>query len=344
MSKYMIFFTMIIPFTLFGQTLPGEIESTDDQQVENNISTENIENNYHRKPIDLITFPNANEAILGFRYFSSNTEYNWEYIFQNYSENETKSSGLDYLAAYAFNDKWAAQVSFEQLLSRTSTTTYGPASSTPAPGTISKTKSEGFNDPSFRLVYRAMDISEHRYDMNISVSYSPKVQDSEIGNSNKKGNNAKGGSSLAGSIEWGRRDVNYSWSAGLEFLNFGEAEAKLISSGDKVKSTSYNAFSATGSFQWLITSGLTFQLDLAIASNGDFEVISQNGNRVKYEGSTNVGLGGSGHILLVPDTYLSLGVQSVALGERTVTLASGDELNSMDRSKLSVSASILTQF
>ena len=247
-------------------------------------------------------------------YFSSNTEYKWTYLSKDYSNTEIESSGLDYVAAYAFNDYWGIAVTAEQVISKKSKVTYGPA--TNINGQSFEYKSNGFEDPIFSLAYRAMDISRDRYDMNLSLDFSPELQDAIDGTTSKKGNVAKGGTNVGAEVQWGRRSPTFSWAVGLELSNYGEAKSKDVEDGDITTVSSHSTFGASGMFQWIVSPKVALDLSLSLGNTGEYDVKYANGSRLNYESATIFGIGGTANITLQDKLYLTFGLLGCAIGRQ----------------------------
>jgi len=254
MKILIMVFSFFCALNIFAQSLPSGKQKTQPSKRNKQSSrpkTVPAQTVDTRKAVDLIAFPNAGHATVGAKFFSSAIEYTWQYQSREYSKGEILSKGIDYEAGYAFNDYWGARITAEQEISGNSKVTYGPATS--INGQTYEYKSSGFDDPEFEVIYRAMDISKDKFDMNIKVSFSPKLQDAESATFSKKGNNAKGGRTFGVEIEWGSRGPSFSWMVGFDLTNYGTAESKDAEDGEITEVTSYNTFlsqvDSSGKFQ-----------------------------------------------------------------------------------------------
>ncbi len=358
MKKVIILLTAFCMFNIFAQALPDGLKTSTkkESKIDGKASSkkENIgdgsslpstapqQTNYNRKAIDLIVFPNVKEFIAGMKYFSSSIEYKWEYLSQNYLDGEITSNGFQYAAGYAFDDYWGLRIDVEQVLSQKSKVTYGPV--TVFNGQSVETKNDGFDDPQFSLLYRAMDISRDRYDMNLSLHFSPKLQDAETGTASKKGNNAKGRTNFGLEVEWGRRTPTFSWAAGLELSSYGKAESKDADDGDLTTISSYSTFTASGKFQWVVSSKVALDLNLALGSTGEYDVKYADGSRYNYESATTFLIGGAANITLQDKLYLVFDLAGVAVGDRTVTDEVGVTVTDTDRSAGIFKIGMIKQF
>jgi hypothetical protein len=343
-----IIFLLITLFSLnsFSQVLPdgGQVDNSEGFNSPSVLpSVGSQQSDYVHKATDLILFPNEKEVIASIEYFSTSVEYRWDYLSQEYSSTKVESTGLNYTAGYAFDEFWALGVTVEQLLTSKQKVTFGPA--TTSDGETSEYESEGFDDPSFLLVYRAMDVSRNRYDMNLTLKLSPKIQEAKGSTTNKKGNNAKGGTDHGIGVQWGRRDIGFSWAVGLDLDTYGEAKSKSAgSSGDVTTVDSYGTFSATGSFQWVVSPSVSLDLNLSLGSTGEIDVKYDDGSTLNYESASAFGIGGKANIKLQEKLYLTFDVMSVAIGDREVTDETGTTVTDTERGLGRFKVGLISQF
>ena len=290
----------------------------------------------------MIGFPAKGKNILGIGYFSQNSGSEWLYQSRNYQETDVKESGIRIVSANAFSDSWAASISAEEAFSSTTKITYGPA--TTINGTSVEYKSSGFSDPEFGIIHRLMDISRDRYDMNISINYSPKLQNAKDASVDKKGNNARGGSTLETSLQWGRRGKDFSWAVGFSLERNGETESKDVEDGDTTKVTSHSTLSASGAFQWQLSPKVSLDLSLLLGSTGEFDVKYEDGSYLSYKSAASTTLGGSANILLKNEIYLVVGLAGSKIGDRNVSDENGDVLNNTEHSAGTFNIGVVAQF
>lgn len=286
-------------------------------------------NEYSRTPIDLILFPDENKTFAGFSYSSTVLRYKVDYQTTEYLDAEIRSTELDVAVMHSLDDYWAIGVSVEQLFSSKSEVTYGPGST--RNGETSESKSSGLSDPSFSVTYRIMDVSRDRYDMNLTFDYSPKMQEAKGATSNTNGNNAKGGDTFSIGATWGRRSVDSSWAFGVTLNSYGESKSKDPDDGDITKVESYSTLGLTGSWQWIVSKKLAWDLGIFYGSSGEYRITFDDGSYNDYDSATIFSIGGTANITVGNKKYITAGITSSAMGERSIKSSSNITLTDTDR-------------
>jgi len=341
MKKIIALLAISCIFRTFAQSLPDGMQATPQEEKDGSTLpvTAPQQVDYSRKAIDLIAFPNAREVIAGVKYFLSSTEYKLKDQSQNYSNTETEIeySGFDFEVAYAFDDYLGLSIEAKHVISSKTKITNGPE-------TI-EYKSSGIGDPVFSAVYRAMDISRDRYDMNLSLHVSPKMQDvKEDATTGQQVNNAKGRTDIGVEVEWGRRVPTFSWSVGLKLDNSGKAEFKDSESGDITTIDSYGTFGVSSKLQWAISPKVAIDLNLTIENMGDFDFKYADGSTLNYDNAAMYAVGGTVKVTLQDKNYLTFDLMGVAVSDRNVTDEENVTLIVTERREGIFTVGIITQF
>lgn len=298
-------------------------------------------NKYERKATDLILFPNYHEFIFaaGVHFFSSTSQFNSDagelYKF-DYSGRTLELNGL-----YALNENFALGLRLASSSSKEEIK-YGTGST--KSGTTTVSESKGFEDAVFALVYRAMDVSRDRYDMNISLLLSPKIQEAKGAAESKNGNVAKGRDEYSFLIEWGRRNLGNSWAFGLEISTIGDWKSKDASNGDETKINSYSTLGVTGDYQWSISPNFSIELNLGLSSTGAYKVTYYDGSYLDVESVALFKIGTTANILIGPKTYLVVSIAGLAAGDRNLTDKDGNQYVRSNNTSSEIAGLIVKQF
>jgi len=283
---------------------------------------------YERKATDLILFPEAKKTILDANYQSQSNEYVWRYEGEDYANIETTTNSLNLRGLYAINDKIAVGATVSRVIKGKSTLKYGSAST--KDGEKLNRESSGFRDVVLEAVYRVMDVSRDRYDMNVGVLLSPGIREAKDPSESKDGNAANGGNEYSLFLKWGRRNLGNQWSVGFQLNNFGESKSKDASTKDVTKTDSYSTIEINGDFQWLISNRFIFGLNMAYQNLGKYTITFADDTYDDYDDAPAFTFGATGNFLITDDTYIKLKYEMGAASDRDITGSDGTVISMED--------------
>ncbi|WP_044557128.1 hypothetical protein [Halobacteriovorax marinus] len=295
-----------------------------------------------RKVTDLVLFPNQGEFFMSFSLYSDKTEYDWEYLSRNYSSSEITSSGSNIAFMYSLTEMFAIGLELNYVSENKQKTTFGPA--TTSNGQTYEYKSDGLMNPTIALVYRALDTQTDGYDLNISLSVAPKIEDSESPTTTQDGNVAEGATNFSAGLLWGKRVDAFSWAAGFSLQSYGKAESKDVDDGDLTTASSYRTFTLTGKLKWDITERFDLYLGGELGNTGDFKVTYDDGTFIEYENASSVSLQFGSNIKLTESLYLNLDLIAAGVGDREVKDETNTIVTDTERSYGKFSLGLLANF
>lgn len=297
---------------------------------------------YKTTPIDLILFPEAKTVFLGVDYISRSSSYSIDYDGDELLNFKGESDTLTLSSLYGINDKIALGAEISRVFDNSGTTTYGPGST--LDGDKTETNNPGLEDPSFIFIYRFLDVSRDRYDMNIGLTISPSLQSGKYASGSANGNAAKGRDEYTLFIKWGRRDPSFSWALGLNSTSFGKRKMKDAETGEVLKTSSYSTFEIISDFQWKLSKPFSIELNLAYGASGDFTNDYSDGSREEWEHQLYFGFGTTINYQINNSTYIRSKIAGVAGSPADIKTEDGEILTLQEPTEGIFTLGVLFQF
>ena len=119
-------------------------------------------------------------------------------------------------------NKVSKQSMYYQAIDSLTTFNYGSVS--PLNGKSFKSKEKGFTEPSIFLSKRIKSQEADNFNIDVAVSFSPKIGNSKSATTNKVGNALRGANEIDFDFGIGKKDAVTSWVAGLSYTRTGEAK------------------------------------------------------------------------------------------------------------------------
>lgn len=268
---------------------------------------------------DLMYFPPVGtffgESSLKYRNSKSELDFNTVEVYKN-SSNETS---VEQTMSYVFASSTMAGISLDYQIDGKTTTTYGVAST--LNGMSAKSKSStGLGEPSLFLKDRLKNQNDWSYNLDLGVSFSPKLGDAKTATTTAKGNGYRGASELSITAEIGRKEEAYQWKALVNYANIGKGKSKSGSdSSDINESDSHSVFSLGYVYQFNLRPEIELNLNAAVLFIGEQEIKNtHDATAVSIDSVTGVAVGPELIFNINPKMIVNLSYTFVSTEDVTV--------------------------
>lgn len=211
-------------FTVFGLGLSISVPlfAQDSAGVSDLFST--YENS--RQATDLMFMTSAGQGVTIADYSSTTNEneVKEQSTKQLFAKSKDTAGEISFLAAYGISDRLYAALKIGYLVAKDTKTNYGPASTND--GLTTNTRSQGFEGFDIGAKYRLLEQETAKLNMDIGLSYSPKMQTGKNAEVNKKGDGYRGGDLTSVVFQVGNKFQNFSFMLEAALNIYGERTTK----------------------------------------------------------------------------------------------------------------------
>jgi len=184
-------------------------------------------------------------------------EANSKYVLESGSlltGSKTKSSWMGSTIGYGVTDAFELDFKFRHQLESKLSRTYGPSSA--RNGETESLKSSGLEDLGLGGSFRWLRQEKSGFILDMSFSYSPKLEDAIEATEENSGNASRGGDLVALALMGGQEWERWGWKIDLGMEHHGASKSSDASTEDVTNSESYWAFGFTLESQYRVVERL----------------------------------------------------------------------------------------
>ena len=236
----------------------------------------------------------------------------------DYANSKTSISAINQKLGYSYNSEIIIGVGLSYLIDSTTTFDYGSAST--LNGKSFKSKEKGFTEPSIFLSKRIKSQEADNFNIDVAVSFSPKIGNSKSATTNKVGNALRGANEIDFDFDIGKKDAVTSWVAGLSYTRTGEAKNEKVEiSADQTISDVFNVFGANFTYQWIINRDFEINLLGEVLFLGETNTKNQYSSiKNEIEGATMTNFGPTFILNYSANVIFELSLIATGIGDRVL--------------------------
>lgn len=270
-----------------------------------------------RSATDLMFMTNAGQGVTFANYSSATNEVEVkeQSTKQLYAKSKDTTGDVSIISAYGISDRLYALLKLGYLVAKDSKVQYGPAST--SNGVTENTRSQGFEDIELGAKYRLLEQDATKVNLDIGLSYSPKLQTGKNAEVGKKGDAFRGGDQTGLVLQVGNKFQNFSYMLEAALNIYGERTTK--DSTSTYKTTGGNELSIRLMGQYRFNEYFLADFGFGRGSVDPTKLESDSGSVTKEKSADGYGIFLSGYVAINPGSeFVSIDYSHVTLGQHNL--------------------------
>lgn len=267
-----------------------------------------------RQATDLMLMTSAGQGLTIADYSSTTNEIEVkeQSTKQLFAKSKDTAGEISFLAAYGISDRLYAALEIGYLVAKDTKTNYGPASADN--GVTTNTRSQGIEGFGIGAKYRLLEQETAQFNLDLGISYSPKLQTRKNAEVNKRGDAYLGGDLTSVVFQVGNKFQSFSYKLEAALSIYGERTGK--DSTSTYVTTGGNDLSIRLMGQYKFNERFLADFGFGRGAVDSSKVEDDAGNITKEESPDGYGVFAAGYFAINPGSeFIVLDYSTVTLGQ-----------------------------